>query len=245
MKPYAGFLAVILCAAMLAGGCGSHDNRALQFSYSFDRDLEGWEGGFSDLPVDYEDDIYRLEFRHAPLPDELDGGGHALLIGGSNVSDDLFMFITKQLGAADGLKPETTYTVEMTIEIATNAPAGAVGIGGAPGESVYMKAGAVGCKPEALPDGKAGGAAYYEMNIDKGNQSAGGRDAVLIGDVAKDDGVDDFTYGLKKLDTAGHLLEATTDGAGNLWLIIGTDSGFEGITTLYYTNITVTLTEKD
>lgn len=245
MKPAAGFLAVILCATMLAGGCGTQDSGVLQFSYSFDRDLEGWEGGFSDLPVDYEADIYRLEFRHAPLPEEINGGGHALLIGGSNASDDLFMFITKQLGVADGLKPETTYSVEITIEIATSAPAGAVGIGGPPGESVYVKAGAVGFKPKALPAGEAGAAAYYEMNIDKGNQSAGGRDAVLIGDVAKDDGVDDFTYGLKILDTAGHLLEATTDGAGNLWLIVGTDSGFEGITTLYYTNITVTLAEKD
>lgn len=243
-KKWIFFCAIALCGAIAAAGCGVKDDE-LVFQYSFDQGAEGWEGGYSDLPVDYEEDFYELIFEHALWPESLGSGKKALLISGHNRSDDLFMFITKQLGAADGLKPNTTYLVEFVIEFATDAPAGAVGIGGAPGESVYVKVGAVNTKPEALPTGEVGGSAYYEINIDKGNQSSGGRDAVIIGDVAKDDGIaDDFTYGLKTLESRNHVLEVTNDEEGNLWLIIGTDSGFEGKTALYYTNIAVTLTEK-
>jgi hypothetical protein len=36
----------------------------------------------------------------------------------------------------------------------------------------------------------------------------------------------------------------TADEAGVVWFIAGTDSGFEGLTTLYYDTITVVLEEK-
>lgn len=36
------------------------------------------------------------------------------------------------------------------------------------------------------------------------------------------------------------IVEADT--AGNAWLIVGADSGFEGLTRLYYDRITYTLT---
>jgi hypothetical protein len=32
---------------------------------------------------------------------------------------------------------------------------------------------------------------------------------------------------------------ATSNNAGELWLIVGTDSGYTGITTIYYTNVSV------
>jgi hypothetical protein len=38
--------------------------------------------------------------------------------------------------------------------------------------------------------------------------------------------------------------EVTADEDGVLWFIAGTDSGFEGLTTLYYDTITVVLEQK-
>ena len=35
------------------------------------------------------------------------------------------------------------------------------------------------------------------------------------------------------------------DNTGSAWLIVGTDSGFEGLTSLYYHRITYTLTPVD
>ncbi len=50
----------------------------------------------------------------------------------------------------------------------------------------------------------------------------------------------DFAWALKTLTHQG--FEVTTGDDGGLWLIVGTDSGFEGETRLYYTTIEVTLT---
>jgi hypothetical protein len=38
-----------------------------------------------------------------------------------------------------------------------------------------------------------------------------------------------------------HPNAVTANQFGELWLLIGTDSGFEGITSLYYQSISVTL----
>jgi hypothetical protein len=48
------------------------------------------------------------------------------------------------------------------------------------------------------------------------------------------------TYQSKILKLVG--FNARTASDGSLWIAIGTDSGFEGITTLYYDRIAVTLT---
>ena len=47
------------------------------------------------------------------------------------------------------------------------------------------------------------------------------------------------TFELMTLDTTGLNLTAATDESGTLWVFVGTDSGFEGATTLYYNTIDV------
>ncbi|MDE0699169.1 MAG: hypothetical protein OXH61_00425 [Acidimicrobiaceae bacterium] len=41
------------------------------------------------------------------------------------------------------------------------------------------------------------------------------------------------------------MLTVETDDDGSVWLIVGTDSGFEGLTRLYYDRIAYTLTRVD
>jgi putative lipoprotein len=43
------------------------------------------------------------------------------------------------------------------------------------------------------------------------------------------------------LTSEGSPLSVTTDASGGMWLIVGTDSGFEGLTALYYSRISYTL----
>ena len=74
--------------------------------------------------------------------DGLEGNG--LYIQGHNRSDDLFMFFKKQVG---GLKTDAAYTVVLSLDLATNVPTGSFGIGGSPGESVFVKAGASTAEP--------------------------------------------------------------------------------------------------
>lgn len=218
--------------------------KPVEYNFDLSRGSEDWSAGFADLPVDHEEDIYELDFGFNPLPEELGSNKKALMISGHNRSDDLFMFIKRRLTKSDGIKPDTEYSVYIKIEFATNAPAGAFGIGGPPGEAVFVKVGAAGIEPLAVIDDENSDYPYYRTNVDRGSQNDEGKNAVLVGNAAKESGPDDdYSYALKQLDNSGKELKARSDENGNIWIFIGTDSGFEGKTTLYYTNIDVRLEE--
>ncbi|MDE2668753.1 MAG: bifunctional metallophosphatase/5'-nucleotidase [Chloroflexota bacterium] len=202
-------------------------------TFTFDNDAEGWVVDFADLPADYDQEIYELAGEHRPLPEGLDGGG--IYVQGHNRSDDLFMYLTRQVG---GLRPNTAYSVSVSLDLATDVSPGLVGIGGSPGESVFVKAGASAVEPTVQVD-EIG---HLRLNIDKGNQSQGGEAMVVLGNIAHP-GASRDAYAIKTLTNADAPLTVTTDGEGRLWLIVGTDSGFEGLTTLYYARIAYTLTE--
>ena len=80
------------------------------------------------------------------------------------------------------------------------------------------------------------------MNLDKGNQATGGSDAIVVGNIAN--GLTDCAnpvYTMKTLQNTQDTSTAKTDSRGTIWAMVGTDSGFEGTTALYYTKIVVTL----
>ena len=204
----------------------------VEFDFSFETDADGWVVGFADLPKDYDQSIYELDGGHRALPDGLDGAG--IYVQGHNRSDDLFMYLKRRV---DGLTPAASYSVSATVDLATNAALASVGIGGSPGSSVFVKAGASTAEPEAAPDSTG----HLRMNIDKGNQSRGGSQMAVLGTVGHPDIVGD-EYRLKTLDSMDSPVVVKADDSGNAWLIVGTDSGFEGLTRLYYDRISFTLT---
>ena len=226
-------LLVVMVVLPGAPAAIAQDGHEVEFSFDFESDAEGWTVEFADLPVDYYQSIYELGHEHRPLPDGLEGGG--IYVQGHNRSDDLFMFLKRRI---DGLMPNTTYEVSVSIDLATNVSAGLIGIGGSPGESVFVKAGAAAIEPVGEEDGSG----YLRMNIDKGNQSRGGESMVVLGNVAHAD-VADREYRIKTLDNADLPLSVDTDSEGRLWLIAGTDSGFEGLTRLYYARVAYTLSQ--
>lgn len=86
---------------------------------------------------------------------------------------------------------------------------------------------------------------YFTMNIDKGGPPCqGGEQAVVLGDVAKRSSVFSHRYELKTLDNLAQPFSIKTDESGSVWLLIGTDSGFEGKTILYYNRISVIFYEQ-
>ena len=184
---------------------------------------------FADLPEDYDQSIYELDGGHRALPDGLDGAG--IYVQGHNRSDDLFMYLKRRV---DGLTPAASYAVSATVDLATNAALASVGIGGSPGSSVYVKAGASTAEPEAAPDSTG----HLRMNIDKGNQSRGGSQMAVLGTVGHPDIVGD-EFRLKTLDSMDGTVVVEADDSGGAWLIVGTDSGFEGLTRLYYDRISL------
>lgn len=227
-------------ALTLVSGCAMDaDPNAIflqPYDFNFSESPHGWACGFSDYPATREDSVfYELRYAHIDKP----GGGKAMMLSGNNHSDDLFMYMKKQV---TGLSPNTLYTITFDVELASNAPKGSVGVGGSPGESVYLKVGAVSTEPgSTIEDGN------YRMNIDKGNQATGGMDMIVIGDISTPEGITDYTLiNRSNLYTAAdNPYQARSDTNGNLWLVVGTDSGFEGTTTLYYTRIVIVISSPD
>ena len=157
-----------------------------------------------------------------------------MYLQGHNRSDDLFMFLKRRV---EGLRPETAYSVTVSLDLATNVPAGLVGIGGSPGESVHVKAGASAVEPLVEQDD----AGYLRINIDKGNQATGGEAMINLGNVAHPEVTGD-EYKIKTMHHEGRPLEVISDDGGRIWLIVGTDSGFEGLSAFYYARITYIFT---
>jgi len=229
----------IIGLMIVMGACSFPGQEITVFSISFlfkDSD-EGWTGDFADYP-EGDSITYDLFYKHDTLPTNLNNKAtlKALHISGNNGSDDLFMFVKKKIS---GLKPNTTYLLLFNIKFASNAPTGAVGIGGAPGESVFVKAGASLVEPKKELQG-----GMYRMNINKGNQAEEGTDMINIGHVGVAANTTAFTV-VTRNNNSGNGFQITTDNAGEIWLVVGTDSGFEGPTTLYYTQVDVLFNQID
>jgi hypothetical protein len=219
--------------------CSAGYEKEYQFEYDFEENQQDWITGFADMPADSDPAFYELDSGWSELPSGLEG--NAIYLSGHNHSDDLFMFLKVLV---DGLKPNTSYQVFFSIDLANNTPEGMMGIGGSPGESVYVKAGAVDYEPDVIEASDG----WLRMNIDKGNQASEGEDMINLGTLANPNiDLDTFTgeeYALMTLDNQDHTFTVTTDNDGIVWVITGSDSGFEGATTVYYDKISITFSEE-
>ena len=90
---------------------GRQDGTEAVYDYDFGSDAEGWTVGFADLPVGHDQSTFELDHGHRTLPDGLEGSG--VYVQGHNRSDDLFMFLYKQVG---GLRPNAAYAVSVSLE---------------------------------------------------------------------------------------------------------------------------------
>ena len=204
----------------------------IDLNFDFEQNMEDWLGGFADLPAEGQD-IYELEISHSALPEETNEQGNSIRIQGHNRSDDLFMFIKKHI---HGLEPNTRYQIIFEVELASQYPETSMGIGGSPGGSVFLKVGATTTEPTVVLDVSN---QFLQMNIDKGNQIEEGDDMINIGTIGIEG--EEFKYQLIQRNNVERPFEVTTDSDGGFWAMVGTDSGFEGLTVLYYNEIRLTL----
>jgi hypothetical protein len=155
------------------------------------------------------------------------------------------MFLKRRLSSADGIIAGQAYQITFTLVFASNAESGCLGVGGAPGESVTLKAGASPAEPKALFAPMSLDPRYTDlrMNVDKSNQSQGGIAASVTGDIANGRPCDYGPYPYVSMQrTHQHTSLVNANSKAELWLLVGTDSGFEALTGLYFQRIDVTLT---
>src|SRR5262245_18550729 len=70
--------------------------RTVTLIVDFDRGFQGWVADVSDYS-ESEADIIDFEARIADLPEEISATGRGYLVTSSNRSDDLFVFLKRQL----------------------------------------------------------------------------------------------------------------------------------------------------
>lgn len=200
------------------------------YDYEFDAEDPTVKGIVADVPDNYmEDNFYEYSYE---IVDSFDQEGKAIQIIGNNHSDDMFMGFYREI---KGLKPNSDYLFKLRFDLGTNVPRGMMGIGGSPGTSVYVKAGFVSKEPKLTTDEL--NHIRFE-NVDKANQSQSGKDLQLLTNMEKasDDYTEAFEY-----KTIAHYFRATTNENGVVFLLIGTDSGFEGKTEVYYRDVKLTV----
>ena len=211
-------------------------------SFDFRNGSLGWEAGFADYPPATDNGSYQLKSEIRSLPPELGVNGTGFYIQGNNHSDDLFMFLKRRLNSADGIVAGQAYQVNFTLVFASNAPNGCAG----PGDAVYLKAGASPAEPNALLSRVSSDPrdfAHLAMNVDKSNQSQSGIAASVAGNIANGRPCDFGPYPYVSIQrTHQHTSLVNANSKGELWLLVGTDSGFESLTALYYQRIDATLT---
>jgi hypothetical protein len=213
----------------------SAPHKVFTFDFASGRAL-GWQAGYSDYTIATADLRVVNELRL--LPPEV-GGRPAWYLSGWNYSDDLFLFLTRRLTPADGIVANQNYIVTTTVTFATNAGPGCVGIGGAPGESVFLKIGAAPVEPAPrLIDDH-----YIGNTADKGNQAQSGVHASMAGTLTAEV---ELPCGMNAPFTTvvrqhSHNYAIASSAEGDLWLLFGIDSGFEGFNQIYVQHIEVAL----
>jgi hypothetical protein len=216
-----------IATAALLSACGGADLdvRPPQIATVFSSGIDGWQGAYADYQADTEPTDVVWEMRALPAP----LSGNAYYTGGTNRSDDLFIYSKKKFG---GFQPSRQYKLSFEIEIATNQSSGCFGVGGSPGESVYVIAGASPIEPKTvLKDGE------YVVNVDRGNQATPGTASQVLGNVANSvPNCGPQVYQLKTLKSTAPLA-VKSDANGDIWVFFGIDSGFEAKSTIFYRSV--------
>lgn len=222
--------------------CNGEEEFGMRLGYSFERGPMDFEPLFADFPVGKEGE-WGIASEWTDLADPL-YGRKGFRLGGTNHSDDLALFVKSPIR---GLRPNTRYRVELEMEIASNAPQGCPGVGGAPGESVAVKLGASAVEPMAVQVAD-GTVPTWRLNVDFGQQMADGADGFTVGDIATSNACDLGLSGpwhLKTFSTRSRQFYRWTGDDGTLWVAGGIDSGFEGYNEIYVTSFRVRLDPRE
>lgn len=234
-------LTLLICAALLAAAplpaqkILKNTPEELVLRFDFNEGSGGWLAGYTDYGLETADLQRIAEIRR--LPEEVDSSRFGYFVQSMNRSDDIFMYLKRPLTPAMGLKPDMRYNATIDVEFLSNAPEGCAGVGGPPAEAVTLKAGVMRHEPVPMLVGN-----YVDISVDKGQQVTGGRDAGVVSHIGNGRACEDpdgpFVF-LHRVYHHGEDVVSREDGT--LWVMVGTDSGYEGLTQLYYYSIQVTL----
>lgn len=207
-------------------------------SYEFNEDLSDFEVNSADHRVEHiTNDKIEIELSTLPEPFEYRQG---LKFKWENYSDDMKGFIVRKF---DEFEVGEEYEVTFEVDLVTYISYECGGIGGSPSESVVIKGAILNYKPERSVQGDP--FEYYRVNVqDSQNGRSEGDEVVFIGDIGLPTAcVLDPELWIWESKTISNeekfYFNYIEDNQGGPWLYISMDSGFEGVTEVYYTGLRV------
>ncbi len=197
-------------------------------NFDFAESDQGWNHGFAEYPSAPGDSaLFELKYAYTDQPAGSLLTKRSLMLSGKNINRDLFMYIKKKI---TGLRPETDYTITFNVELASDFNTDLLANTG----SVYLKAGATPFEPKTVDD-----SGYFIMNIDKGNEATSGQHMISLGDIIAPANSIGYAVLTRNNTMANSRYVARSNPAGELWLIVGTDSSYGGTTAVFYNRIDV------
>lgn len=197
---------------------------AATVTYDFNQGSQGWTAHFADYPAG-DEEFFELDSGVRNLPPEISTTRTGFFLSGNNHSDDLYMYLTKEFDA----EPGATYTIKFRVTFDSNAPSNCLGTGGAPGESVFILANVLNSEPETFVD---------DLNHVRTRFNHGSLVSNFANGIECEDAKDEYVS-LTRTQTTTKRIRAPKNG--KLWFVVGTDSGFESTTSIYYEKIEVVI----
>jgi hypothetical protein len=224
---------IIAVLLLIVGGCSGNmeDQVDLLTTFDFESGDQLWTGGISDFPVAYEDDLYFLmsteKVTNSSFLDESSG----LNVSGENPHGDLFYYFSRKVG---GLIPNSKYKLDYEFLVYAQLLEKPDKLSS---EELYLKVGAVNYEPELEKVLWRNSLEYKALNIDKGEfNSDGGEDMINIGSIRE------FTSEIPEVvsgNTFDQNFEVVSNNAGEIWIMIGVDSGIKSKLTFGIEALTV------
>lgn len=169
-----------------------------------------------------------ISFGRATLPPPLDPEDGTIRLAGFPTDDGLFLGMERRI---DGLEPGMLYEVALRVELASNLgpTMDTAQVGGGP----WLKVGAL---PEAPLMPTDGG--MVSTSFDRGAGAAGSDVMVTVGDLRTGAAPGEF-----RLLTRMGVVEVQADGAGSVWLVVGTEGAPGAGLEVHYAFVEATFVE--
>ena len=204
--------------------------------FDFESGHQLWQGGVSDYPVHYEDSIFFMMTTNKVNNSSFLDNSTGLNVSGDNPHGDLFYYFNRKVS---GLVPKKKYKLDFEFLVYAQLLHKPEVLSS---EELYLKVGAVNYQPALEKVFWRNTIEYQTLNIDKGEfNSEDGQDMKNVGSIK------DFTSEVPEVvsgNTFDLNFEVEANDDGEIWILVGVDSGIKSNLTFGLEALTVYYRER-
>lgn len=235
---------LVLVLFILLIGCSSDMDSEVDIltSFDFESGNQQWEGGYSDFPIDYADSInFKMNTDYIEnaftMADTKEGLSSGINVQADNPHGDLFYYFSRKI---IGMSSNQTYQLDFEFLVYAQLIDQPEKLSS---NELYLKLGAVNYEPQLEEVVWSNNQEYKTLNVEKGElNSDGGVDMLNVGSIK------DFTSEVPEIisgNTFDTNFEVKANDDGEIWILIGVDSGIRSQLTFGMEALTVYYRKKN